>query len=383
MTNTSIQKPSGYWKNRDNVVAELKRLESVLGHFPTQTELYAHDLSGLSMAIHRHHGGIRALRESMGDPLEFKEAGYWKDLANVTQEIEALAAKLGHYPSRAEMNENRTGLTFAIKTYFGGFIAFRKMMHANHFWDDAASVIHAISELETSLGYFPTIEEIAKHGPTGLYPAIIRHYGGIREFRKELDKPLHYPSSLECRVKLLLNRWVDDPHYVDGAKKSLQKYGLNLQHPGSKNYLELDRYYFNAKVAIEVQGQQHFYTAKLFAKHGDKHATLKKRLEFDETKRKLLAENNVKLIELKYSDSDELILKKLTGVLPLRPEPLAITESDMRTINQGIDRYPTKEIMTKAGDLPCLPIPNRYLYRVDILDEWSRQNLKLDNELLN
>ena len=32
--------------------------------------------------------------------------------------------------------------------------------------------------------------------------------------------------------------------------------------------------------------------------------------------------------------------------------------------------------MSRSGDLPRLPIPNRYLYRLDILEEWARKNLK-------
>ena len=43
---------------------------------------------------------------------------------------------------------------------------------------------------------------------------------------------------------------------------------------------------------------------------------------------------------------------------------------------QGIVSYDKVLRMTKAGDLPSLPIPNRYLYRRDILEEWARTNLK-------
>lgn len=42
---------------------------------------------------------------------------------------------------------------------------------------------------------------------------------------------------------------------------------------------------------------------------------------------------------------------------------------------QGLVSYDKVLRMTKAGDLPCLPIPNRYLYRLDILEEWARMNL--------
>ena len=354
MISTPSQKPSGYWKNRNNVITELQRLESSIGHFPTQHDLYDHVLSGLSMAIHRHHGGLRALRQSIGKPLDSKESGYWQDFTNVTREIDALTKELSHYPSRVELKKHLPGIEFAIKTYHGGFIKFRNKMqlklsrHPNQYWDDAATVMETVRELENQLGYFPTIEAIGQHGPTGLYPAIIRHYGGIREFRKEFSKPLYYPSTLELRVKLLLNRWVADPHYVDGGKKTLQKYGLSLQHPGSKSYLELDRFYFNARVAIEIQGQQHYHPANRFAKQGDRHATLKKQREKDALKRRLLAEQGVALVEIKFDDSDELILQKVAAVLPLRQSPLPLDGSESRKVNQGIDRYSTKESIVAA-----------------------------------
>ena len=42
----------------------------------------------------------------------------------------------------------------------------------------------------------------------------------------------------------------------------------------------------------------------------------------------------------------------------------------------GIVSYDKVLRMTRSGDLPRLPIPNRYLYRLDILEEWARKNLK-------
>ena len=43
---------------------------------------------------------------------------------------------------------------------------------------------------------------------------------------------------------------------------------------------------------------------------------------------------------------------------------------------QGFVSYDKVLRMTKSGDLPRLPIPNRYLYRLDILEEWARKNQK-------
>ena len=50
---------------------------------------------------------------------------------------------------------------------------------------------------------------------------------------------------------------------------------------------------------------------------------------------------------------------------------------------QGTVSYDKVLRMTKAGDLPCLPIPNRFLYRRDILEEWARKGLSPETDLLN
>ena len=50
---------------------------------------------------------------------------------------------------------------------------------------------------------------------------------------------------------------------------------------------------------------------------------------------------------------------------------------------QGLVSYDKVLRMTKSGDLPCLPIPNRYLYRRDILEEWARKNMRDESDLLN
>ena len=50
---------------------------------------------------------------------------------------------------------------------------------------------------------------------------------------------------------------------------------------------------------------------------------------------------------------------------------------------QGTVSYDKVLRMPKAGDLPCLPIPNRFLYRRDILEEWARKPLKSETDMLN
>ena len=50
---------------------------------------------------------------------------------------------------------------------------------------------------------------------------------------------------------------------------------------------------------------------------------------------------------------------------------------------QGLVSYDKVLRMTKAGDLPCLPIPNRYLYRRDFLEAWAQNRSDPNLDLLN
>ena len=50
---------------------------------------------------------------------------------------------------------------------------------------------------------------------------------------------------------------------------------------------------------------------------------------------------------------------------------------------QGLVSYDKVLRMTKAGDLPCLPIPNRYLYRRDFLEAWAHNRSEPNWDLLN
>ena len=54
-----------------------------------------------------------------------------------------------------------------------------------------------------------------------------------------------------------------------------------------------------------------------------------------------------------------------------------------RDFFKGTVSYDKVLRMTKSGDLPCLPIPNRFLYRRDILEEWAHKNLKEESILIN
>ena len=76
--------------------------------------------------------------------------------------------------------------------------------------------------------------------------------------KKKMNKPIFYKSKFEQKVKLLLDQHVDCIDYVDNYRSKLKKFfNITLVNPKNERPLELDRYYYTYKVAIEIQGEQH------------------------------------------------------------------------------------------------------------------------------
>ena len=61
-----MRKPSGYWKNIENVKRELKPLIDKLGRFPSNNEMIKEIGSSLPKYIMKYHGGILHLSQEMG-----------------------------------------------------------------------------------------------------------------------------------------------------------------------------------------------------------------------------------------------------------------------------------------------------------------------------
>lgn len=75
-----------------------------------------------------------------------------------------------------------------------------------------------------------------------------------------------------------------------------------LRDPKSRASLELDGYNASAKIAVEVQGPQHWKPA-----YGEKYAEYKKRITRDAYKQKICAEHGVTLIVVDYQISQGAI----------------------------------------------------------------------------
>ena len=78
-----MRKPSGYWKNIENVKRELKPLIDKLGRFPSNNEMIKEIGNSLPRYIMKYHGGILHLSQEMGlknydESIGRRTQGTWK-----------------------------------------------------------------------------------------------------------------------------------------------------------------------------------------------------------------------------------------------------------------------------------------------------------------
>lgn len=188
------KKPSGYWRNWDNLSQELLRIKRDLGHFPSASELIKLQLSGVSTAIVKYHGGFRKVKEKLGESNSRKPDGYWKQWDNVEYELNKVINCLGHFPTQRELCDlDHQSLVYAISN-FGGLNNIRKKLGYEEkaekptgYWRKWEHVKTALSELEKKIGHFPTDSELKELNGT-LGGALRLYHGGIRKVREKLGK---------------------------------------------------------------------------------------------------------------------------------------------------------------------------------------------------
>jgi hypothetical protein len=150
-------------------------------------------------------------------------------------------------------------------------------------------------------GCFPQhSREILKEEKLNTLRNIIEDYGGVAEMYKlcNIEPPITI-SSLESCCKTILDEFIKDSAFIDNGRKKLDLYGINLQNKETKQWFQIDRFYIKERVAIEIQGKQHYSAG------GKKTAWTQKRVdrvkEIDEIKKNILNKSNVYLIEIPYT----------------------------------------------------------------------------------
>jgi len=181
-----IQVDKGFWADK-TIINELKKIRSELGHFPSQKELSAMGKSGLGFAISKH-GSMNKFRHLLNEEIIRTDAGFWTD-ETIINELKKIRSDRGYFPTKTELEVDRTDLTNAIKRH-RGMNKFRLLLNEEIIRNDAGfwtnkTIIKELKEICADFHHFPTVAELRAMDNGGLVYAIIKH-GGMNKFRKAL-----------------------------------------------------------------------------------------------------------------------------------------------------------------------------------------------------
>jgi len=146
-------------------------------------------------AVNRHHGGIRKLRERLGQENKRRENGYLKQWENVERELRRIISELDHFPRQKELQAmGMSSLGFAITNHHGGFKEVRRRMGEESdrkdrgFYKDFENIKveyqRAIRENPELKGEMPSSYWLQKNGYATLALSIGKYHGGFRKFRE-------------------------------------------------------------------------------------------------------------------------------------------------------------------------------------------------------
>ena len=181
----SGRKPHEYWKDIDNVQIELRVIIDGLGRFPKAEEIKRIN-SSLSLAISKYHGGINQIRVLHGEKELIKTYGYWQNIENVQGEINGLVEELGRFPTSAETQ--KTGLYNAIIEHYGSYQNLRKVWNEKeikvppNYYQKIEHIQIDLDLIIDKLGRFPNYMEIGKLNRP--LQRGIRTYWSMNEIRK-------------------------------------------------------------------------------------------------------------------------------------------------------------------------------------------------------
>ncbi len=199
------QKPSGYWKNWENVVNAARELmqEHNLSEFPSQGEIFKLRYSGLSGAISKHHGGYHAARERLAKEgiksiQGRRETGYWTE-ESVKEEVERVMREnnWSDFPSQIKLKGNYAYLLHAINSVYGPLNNFLSVVLSqdikkitNGQWSNLDFTLEQARKVkkQNGLKYLPNGDELSKLGYASLRSAISKYHGGFFKFRQLLEE---------------------------------------------------------------------------------------------------------------------------------------------------------------------------------------------------
>ncbi len=283
------KKPRGYWPIWNNLEDELNAIIKDLDHFPSSGELVKLDRQDILGAVPLH-GGFDDVREKMGYKRDVKPSGYWLGWENFEAELRPIIDKLGHFPSREELQElDRKDLISAFK-HHGKLRDIRKMIGCEGgrkprgYWQDWSNFVSELNPVIEKLGHFPSQKELVTLNHRDLLDAF-GYYGGADCITKKMGyegnkkpvgywmdwgnfefemKPVieelgHFPSVREL-VKLKHYDILGGVHYHGNLSEIAKMMGYEENRKPVGYWMDWGNFEFEMKPVIEELG--HFPSAR-------------------------------------------------------------------------------------------------------------------------
>lgn len=242
-----MRKPSGYWKNIENVKRELKPLIDKLGRFPSNNEMIKEIGSSLPKYIMKYHGGILHLSQEMGlknydESIGRRTIGTWKKDDVVDKFLKVLKKyKLNHFPSRYDLKDMGEDVYVGISQTFKTYKNFKKHIRdlgydfsdkpkKEVYWN-VERINEELTKITNEIGYFPSNSDLNNRGLSTLRRIIVENPSLKKPFLKKFSlKPRKYTSSREKGY------WLDEENI---KKETLNVYRRFGRIPPSKELIEL------------------------------------------------------------------------------------------------------------------------------------------------
>jgi hypothetical protein len=213
--------PNDYWKNWENVRVELENITASLDRVPTSKEMKPILIS----AIYKYHGGLRTVRNKLGQASNKMPVNYWKNLENIKNVINDFINETGHFPTSLELSEKHSSVVAAIAKYHGGLSKLKQNLGYDlerrpaNYWNDFKNIENTIKEFEEKNNRLPTKTDLQEKGFGGIHSAIVRNHGGLLNVYKRMGlvvrtrKPQKYWKDLknvESELKPIIENYISE-----------------------------------------------------------------------------------------------------------------------------------------------------------------------------
>lgn len=292
-----------YGISKEELVNDVKKVFQETGC--TKQENYIHHGKFSKAAIKRIFGGWNKMLNALGYEVNMTKPGQYTK-ADVLNDYLRVKKDFGRPLSAKEYRAHGKFSQPVVDRVFGSFSGLKKQLGERvdgrfvsdkEIWSDIKNIANTYHVLSDQLLCQECIVSL---------PTILKRIGNIDEISKKLNIPKaenRKDSKLSQQCIAILKDYLGD-------KFQKEKTYPWLVNPKTGWHLYVDFMYEDLKLAIEVDGQQHYAISNMYSRNEEKLRTVQFR---DRQKELLLQNHGYKIVRLRYPKK-EYIEQKLRGV---------------------------------------------------------------------